>query len=75
MHPEWRLRPAPGAACPLVEVAEPARKVPPLFGTYLRYGAKVCGPPAIDREFRTIDYLVTLDVDALSRGSFRLFFG
>jgi putative hemolysin len=75
LHPEWRLRPADGAACPLVAGTPAARQVPPLFRTYLRYGAKVCGPPAIDREFQTIDYLVVLDVDALSRGSFRLFFG
>ncbi len=75
LHPKWRLRPAAGAACPIVAGVEAAATVPPLFRTYLRYGAKVCGPPAIDREFRTIDYLVALDVDALSRGSFRLFFG
>ena len=75
MHPQWRLRPAAGVACPIVEGVAPADGVPPLFRTYLRYGARVCGPPAIDREFKTIDYLVVLDVDALSRGSFRLFFG
>ncbi len=74
-HPEWQLRPAAGAECPIVEDAPAATKVPALFRSYLRYGAKVCGPPAIDREFKTIDYLVVLDVDALSRGSFKLFFG
>jgi putative hemolysin len=75
MHPRWRLQPAAGAACPIVPAVHAAQKLPPLFRTYLRYGAKVCGPPAIDREFKTIDYLVVLDVDALSRGSFKLFFG
>ena len=75
MHPEWRVQPAAGAACPIVPVARAAATLPPLFRTYLRYGAGVCGPPAIDREFKTIDYLVVLDVDALSRPSFELFFG
>lgn len=75
MHPDWRIRPAAGCACPIVTGVGAATAVPPLFRTYLRYGARVCGPPAIDREFKTIDYLVVLDVDELSRGSFQLFFG
>lgn len=36
--------------------------VPPLFNSYLRLGAKVCGGPALDREFRVTDYLVVLDL-------------
>ena len=31
--------------------------IPKLFNIYLRYGAKICGPPAIDRMFKTIDFL------------------
>ena len=75
LHPRWRVEPVAGAACPLVPVERAAPSVPPLFRTYLRYGAKVCGPPAIDREFKTIDYLVALDVNTLDRESFELFFG
>ena len=45
--------------------------VPQLFATYLRYGALVCGPPAIDREFKTIDYFVLLDTNALDPRTFR----
>ncbi len=75
MHPGWRVSPAAGAVCPIDPLAPAAAKLPPLFRTYLRYGAKVCGPPAIDREFKTIDYLVVLDVDALGRARFELFFG
>ena len=48
--------------------------VPQLFATYLRYGALVCGPPAIDREFKTIDYFVLLDTNALDPRTFRSFF-
>lgn len=49
-------------------------KVPKLFRTYLRHGAKVCGPPAIDREFKTIDYLVLFDVAEMSEKRLRMFF-
>ena len=75
MHREWQLEPAAGAVCPLLPDTPAATTLPPLFHTYLRYGAKVCGPPAIDRQFKTIDFLVVLDVDAMGRSSFRLFFG
>ena len=39
--------------------------IPRLFRTYLRYGAKVCSPPALDRQFKTIDFLVLFDVAEL----------
>lgn len=51
------------------------KELPILFRTYLRYGSKVCGPPAIDREFKTIDFFVVLDVDTLSPRVHRMFFG
>ncbi len=50
-------------------------KVPKLFRIYLRHGAKVCGPPAIDREFKTIDFLVLFDVAAMDEKRMRTFFG
>jgi putative hemolysin len=43
-----------------------ARGVPPLFASYLRIGTKVVGEPAIDREFKTIDFLAMLDLLDLS---------
>ncbi len=49
--------------------------LPILFRTYLRYGVKVCGTPAIDRQFKTIDYLVLFDWEALDPRSQRLFAG
>ena len=49
-------------------------KLPSLFHTYLRYGARVCGGPAIDREFGTSDFLVLLDVGELSPRQRALFF-
>lgn len=39
--------------------------VPKLLRAYLAIGAKICGPPALDREFKTIDFLTLLDLRAL----------
>ena len=39
--------------------------VPKLLRAYLSIGAKICGPPALDREFKTIDFLTLLDLRAL----------
>lgn len=41
------------------------KMVPPLLQSYLRMGAKLCGEPAIDREFYCIDFLVCLKLDEL----------
>jgi putative hemolysin len=49
--------------------------MPPLLGMYLRYGAKIVGDPAIDREFKTIDYLILLDISQFSEETFKLFLG
>ena len=45
--------------------------VPKLLRAYLALGAKVCGPPAIDREFRTIDALTWLDLASLRLSALR----
>ena len=50
-------------------------ELPPLFQIYLRYAGRVCGRPVIDRRFKTIDFFVLFDVEALSDRSRRLFFG
>ncbi len=36
-----------------------------LLRAYLAIGAKICGPPGIDREFGTIDFLTLLDLRTL----------
>lgn len=43
-------------------VAQPECALPPLFTSYLRLGAKVCGGPAFDRAFGVTDFLVLLDL-------------
>ena len=42
-----------------------AFELPKLFRTYLRFGARVCSPPALDREFKTIDFFVLFDFAAM----------
>jgi putative hemolysin len=54
--------------------AEPI-EMPPLMKMYIRYGAKIVGLPAIDREFKTIDYFIVLDISKVERETFRLFLG
>jgi len=50
---------------PLVLPGDASDKVPKLLRTYLAVGAKICGPPAIDREFKTIDFLTLIDLETL----------
>lgn len=63
--PEWRTRPVRGYECRHAGAPLPAAPpTPRLLGAYLALGAVICGPPAIDREFRTIDFLTMLDLRA-----------
>ena len=48
---------------------------PSLFNMYLRIGAKVCGPPIIDRDFGTIDFFVVFDVTKMNEKYRRMFAG
>jgi putative hemolysin len=41
-------------------------KLPKLLRTYLGVGAKICGPPAWDRAFGTIDFLTLLDLEQIT---------
>jgi len=78
MHPTLFVPPNAGYQC----AAEPdsvarARevKVPQLFRTYLSIGAKVCSSAAIDRRFKTIDFLVIFDVDDMDTRQRKIYFG
>ncbi len=64
----------PGFALTAEQAAAPVT-LPRLFRTYLRYGAKVCSEPALDRSFKTVDYLVLFDLDELDPHSRKMFFG
>jgi putative hemolysin len=67
VEPHLRTTPQPAFAMPLMSADNASDKIPKLLRAYLAVGAKICGPPAIDREFRTIDFLTLLDLEALHR--------
>jgi len=73
---ELAVVPRPSHVCPIPsgDGGADALEVPRLFGTYLRYGAEACGPPAIDRAFGTIDFLLVLDLASVKRRVRGLFF-
>ena len=58
----------------LALAAEPV-EIPKLLRAYLALGAKICGPPALDREFKTIDFLTLLDLKTLPAMARQRFLG
>jgi len=80
VSPELATVPTADYACPTEQEgahAQPASapedeslpapaKVPKLLKTYLAIGARICAPPAWDREFGTIDFLTLLDLKTIS---------
>jgi putative hemolysin len=71
-----KMEPQPGFELGVSEVPEiEPMEMPPLMKMYIRYGAKIVGSPAIDREFKTIDYFIVLDISKVERETFRLFLG
>ncbi|PPK62392.1 GNAT family N-acyltransferase [Actinokineospora auranticolor] len=57
-------------------VVAPARTaIPPLLKGYLRLGAKVCGPPALDADFGVADFLVLLDLANVDQRYLKFFLG
>ena len=75
IHPNVSVGVLPECRCDLPPDAEvPPPHVPALFQAYLSLGAKVISPPAIDRAFKTIDWLVMLDVETIEPTTYRFFF-
>ena len=78
LHPHLFAPPRPGFECKADDLPDdggPEASIPRLFRSYLRYGAKVCSPPAIDRQFKTIDFLVLFDVAEMGWQPAKMFFG
>ena len=75
VHPTLTVRPLPAAACQ-ADPALPPREhhLPELFQAYLAIGAKVLGPPAIDRDFKTVNWLLLVDIASLDPLTYRAFF-
>lgn len=65
VEPSLRTNPVKGRECkPNGSFSAPPR-LPRLFRAYLDVSGRVCGPPAIDREFKTIDFLTLVDLKNL----------
>ncbi|MBD2527306.1 GNAT family N-acetyltransferase [Nostoc sp. FACHB-133] len=48
--------------------------IPNILRAYLRIGAKVCSLPAINREFKSIDFLTLFSISAMNRRHYQMFF-
>lgn len=78
VSPEFETQPTPEYVCPTEQACTKTQfdsapqglslptKVPKLLKTYLTIGARICAPPAWDRDFGTIDFLTLLDLKHLS---------
>lgn len=65
----------PGFEClQSINLKDKAAELPVLFKLYLEIGAKVYSLPAIDHDFKTIDFLIMLDIKNIPIETKRLFF-
>ncbi len=73
IEPRLRTVPKPSFACRKNQICDKqfasttnnetaAPPTPRLFRAYLDVSARLCGPPAIDRDFKTIDFLTLIDL-------------
>jgi len=76
VEPLLRTRPIPGYELGVDTSDDHGLKLrpPKLLLTYLAIGARICGEPAIDREFKTIDFLTLLDLENLAPAARARFF-
>jgi putative hemolysin len=65
VRPELRTVATEAFALPAATVTRHGVEAPKLLRAYLTIGAKICSGPAIDREFKTIDFLTLLDLQML----------
>ena len=75
VKPEFRTKPLPKYDCQLEHLAEETPHIPKLLRAYLSVGAKICGPPALDKEFKTIDFLTLVDLPEMPATVRARFFG
>lgn len=74
---DWQIFPHDEYQCYPANDITPEEKpvaLPRLMQLYLMIGAKICGPPALDRRFKTIDFLALFDVQHLDPRSVKFFF-
>jgi len=77
VHPTLKTTPLPSYEC-YPEDFQPnpnvAVELPALFASYLKLNAKIVGEPAMDRQFKTIDFLTLLDIGDLNLKAYRFYF-
>jgi putative hemolysin len=73
-EPQFRTHPLPSHECPMDAVTEDPTAIPKLLRAYLAVGGKICGPPALDRQFKTIDFLTMLDFSKMTAATRARFF-
>lgn len=71
----FRTHPHASHSCVATDTTLPDIKLPKLLSAYMSLGAWICGPPAIDREFKTIDFLTLMDLQSDSMKLRRQRFG
>jgi putative hemolysin len=65
VEPELRTVSTPMFALPPARTKMEGVRAPKLLRAYLTIGAKICSEPAIDREFKTVDFLTLMDLQTL----------
>ena len=67
-EPTFRTTPLPDYDLPMLSADLSNAKIQPpkLLRAYLSLGANICGRPALDREFNTIDFLTLMDLESMS---------
>lgn len=76
VHGSYNIDTAPDFECPETDRDPDAWKdvkLPQLFSLYLDLDAKVLSKPALDKDFKTIDFLIIVDIMALDERSKALF--
>jgi putative hemolysin len=65
IEPPFRTKPRPEFVCRATNTSTAPPATPRLFRAYLDVSARLCGLPAIDREFKTIDFLTLIDLQRI----------
>ncbi|MEM7447404.1 MAG: GNAT family N-acyltransferase [Myxococcota bacterium] len=73
-HKEVRIEPLPELRCAESAAPQAPAEIPPIFASYLSFGARVCSAPAIDRAFKVVDFFVIFDLEDLEPRARRSFF-
>lgn len=76
MHPDILIPLQAGYECGLPEMTLrtfPEVKIPRLMKIYLNYGAKICSPPAMDRLFKTIDFMTLISLADIDEKTLNMF--